>query len=283
MISDQNGLCRLSEIPSGQGDTDNPSQYSWYDADTLILNPNIPWETFLPPTDNDVFSDIKILATKDDSGFNAGMFFCRVDEWVIDTLTDAYAMPRLQPEIEISGNIEQNAMKWIFNKDKNKKRVVYQPISWYNTFSSTERPDSEIKGDMAIHFSGINHDNEGQEKKDAMDTWFGKLQDDPDAWSVPLKRTRYPEEVAAFWDTLGQAKETLSVVEHRDDFSAVEYRLITRLAMQRLKKAVDEEAYDVKQVNRTLHDMLKALRVFDGPDYEDPRFTHRFRWQGGSD
>ena len=246
------------------------------------MNPNIPWETFLPPTDNDIFSDIKILATEDDSGFNAGMFFCRVDEWVIDALADAYAMPRLLPEIEISGNIEQNAMKWIFSKDKNKKHVMYQPVSWYNTFSSAERPDSEMKGDMAIHFSGINHDNEGQEKKAVMDTWFGKLQDDPDAWNVPLEETRYPKEVAAFWDILNQAKETLSVVEHRDDFSAIEYRLVTRVAMQRLRRAVEEDPYDVRDVDRTLRDMLKALRVFDGDDYKDPRFTQRFR-QGGSD
>ena len=258
---------------------------SWYDADTLILNPNIPWETFLPPIDNDVFSEIKILATKDESGFNAGMFICRVDEWVIDDLTDAYAMPRLHPEVEIRGNIEQNAMKWIFSKAENKKRVVYQSQSWYNTFSSAEhstdlRPDDDKKGDMAVHFAGINHDNEGQKKKAVMETWFGKLRDDPEAWNVPLERTRYPAEVAAFWDILGQAKEALSVVERRDDYTALDYRLVTRLAMRKLKWAIEEEAYDVKGVNTTLHDMLKTLQVFDGSKYEDPRFSRRLR-QGG--
>lgn len=255
---------------------------SWYDADTLILNPNVPWETFLPPTDNDLFSDIKILGTIDDEGFNAGMFYCRVDEWVIDVLTDSYAMPRLHPEIEISGNIEQNAMKWIFNKEQNKKHIVYQPLTWYNSFASHERPDSEMKGDMMIHFSGINHDNEGHKKKAVMDTWFGKLQDDPDAWNVPLEQTRYPTEVAAFWDLLAQAKGTLSVIEHRDDFSAIEYRLITRVAMRKLKWAIEEEAYDSEEMKRSLDEMLKALQVVDGPRYEDPRFTQRFR-QGGSE
>lgn len=250
-------------MSDGHEDTNNLPNPSWYDADTLILNPNIQWETFLPPTDNDSFSDIKILGTKDFSGFNSGLFLCRVDEWVVDVLTDAYAMPRLHPEVNIDGNIEQNAMKWIFSKDENRKYVVYQPIIWYNWFASVPRPDDDMKGDMMIHFSGINHDNEGQRKKAVMDTWFDKLQSDPDAWHVPWEQTRYPKEVAAFWDVLRQARELLSLVEHRDDVSAIEYRLITRVAMRELKWAVEEEAYDVRKVNRTLHDMLKALRVLE--------------------
>ena len=238
--------------------------HSWYDADTLILNPNIQWEIFLPPTD-DVFSDIKFLATKDVSGFNAGVFLCRIDEWVIDTLTDAYALPRLYPDVDIAGNIEQNAMKWIFSQEENKKHVVYQPRLWYNWFSTMIRSDKDVKGDMLIHFSGINHDYEGQMKKGVMEAWFSKLTD-PAAWTIPLEKTRYPKEITAFWKHLRAARVLLSYVGNRSGTNLLENEHSIQLARNELKWAVEEEAYDVEKMNTTIHGMLDALRVSERPE-----------------
>ena len=265
MGSERSGLCRSSDFRDAHDITDASCKLSWYDADTLILNPSIPWETFLPPTDNDSFSDIKFLATKDSSGFNAGLFFCRIDEWVVDALTDAYALPRLCPEVNITGNIEQNAMKWMFSKVDNKKHVVYQPSLWYNWFSTTQRPDEDVKGDMVIHFSGINHDNENQLKKAIMEAWFSKLTN-PAAWSVPLEKTRYHTEVPAFWELLRMAQEILSLVEDRGDTSIVENEHTIQIARNELKWTVEEEAYDFEKMNRTIHDMVEALRVSERPE-----------------
>lgn len=226
----------------------------------MILNPEIQWETFLPPTDNDLFADIKVLASKDSSGFNAGVFFCRVDEWVVDTLTDAYALPRLSPEVNITGNAEQNAMKWLFSKVDNKKHVVYQPDLWYNWFSTTHRPDDDVKGDMIVHFSGINHDDENQLKKAIMEAWFSKLTD-PASWSLPLEKTRYHKEVPAFWELLGVARKILSLVEDRGDASTVENEITIQIARNELRWTAEEEAYDFVKMNQTIHDMVEALRV----------------------
>ena len=239
--------------------------HSWYDADTLILNPNIQWEVFLPPTDNEIFSDIKFLATKDVSGFNAGVFFCRVDEWVIDALTDAYALPRLYPEVDIAGNIEQNAMKWIFSQEQNKKHVVYQPRLWYNWFSTMIRPDKDVKGDMLIHFSGINHDYEGQMKKGVMNAWFSKLTD-PAAWTVPLEKTRYPKEISAFWKNLRAARVLLSLVGDRGGTNLLKTEHSIQLARNELKWAVEEEAYDAEKMNMTTIGLLDALRMSERPE-----------------
>lgn len=231
----------------------------------MILNPNVQWETFLPPTDNDLFTDIKVLATKDSSGFNAGVFFCRVDEWVVDTLIDAYALPRLSPEVNITGNIEQNAMKSMFGKVDNKKHVVYQPDLWYNWFSTTHRPDDDVKGDVMIHFSGINHDDENQLKKAIMEAWFSKLTD-PASWSLPLEKTRYPKEVPVFWELLGVARKILSLVEDRGDTSTIEKEITIQLARNELRWTAEEEAYDFQKMNKTIHDMVDALRVSERPD-----------------
>ena len=262
--------------------------HSWYDADTLILNPNIQWEVFLPPTDNEIFSDIKILATKDVSGFNAGVFLCRIDEWVVDALTDAYALPRLYSEVDIAGNIEQNAMKWIFSQEENKKHVVYQPRLWYNWFSTVVRADKDVKGDMLIHFSGINHDYEGQMKKGVMEAWFSKLTD-PAAWSVPLEKTRYPKEISAFWKHLRAARVLLSLVGDRSGTNILKNEHSIQLARNELKWAVEEEAYDVEKMNMTIHGMLHVLRTSERPEdqallkaYEEEQATET-RVQGLSD
>lgn len=261
----RSGLCRSGDFHDAHESTDAPCKYSWYDADTMILNPNIQWETFLPPTDNDLFADIKVLATKDISGFNAGVFFCRVDEWLVDTLTDAYALPRLSPEVNITGNFEQNAMKWLFSKVDNKKHVVYQPDLWYNWFSTTHRPDDDVKGDMIIHFSGINHDDENQLKKAIMEAWFSKLTD-PASWSLPLEKTRYHKEVPAFWELLGVARKILSLVEDRGDTSIIENEITIQTARNELKWTAEEEAFDFEKMNQTIHDMVQALRVSERPD-----------------
>ena len=264
MRSEQSGLCKFKDILAAHNSTEALFERSWYDADTLILNPSIPWEVFLPPTDDDVFSDIKFLATKDVSGFNAGLFLCHIDEWVVDALTDAYALPRLYPEVDIAGNIEQNAMKWIFSKEENKKHVVYQPSLWYNWFSTMQRSDDDVKGDMIIHFSGINHDHEGQLKKGMMEAWFSKLTD-PAAWSVPLEKTKYPREISAFWKQLRAARVLLSLVKDRSDTSTILNDRDVQLARNELKWAVEEEAFDAEKMNKSIHGMLEALRVSDRP------------------
>ena len=89
----------------------------WYDTDTLILNQKIQWKLFLLPN---TFPNIILIATKNIDGFNAGLFFFRVDEWSVEFLSDTYSLPRLRPEIEFAGNIEQNSMKHL-GQEPNKK------------------------------------------------------------------------------------------------------------------------------------------------------------------
>ena len=157
-------------------------------------------------------------------------------------------------------------MKWIFSKDENKKHVVYQPSLWYNWFSKEERPDGDVKGDMVIHFSGINHDDEGELKKTIMETWFSKMQRDPNAWCVPLEKTKYPKEVPTFWRLLKVAREILSLVKDRGDTSTADNEHTIQLARNELRWAVQEEAYDFEKVNKTIFDMSDALRLSERPE-----------------
>lgn len=98
-----------------------------------------------------------------------------------------------------------------------------------------------------------------------MERWFIKTQSHPDAWQVPLEKTRYPREVPAFWELLGEARDILSVVKDRGYGIFTKNQNTIQVARNELRWAVEEEAYDVGKVNRTIHDMLKALRVSEEP------------------
>jgi hypothetical protein len=51
----------------------------WHDRDTIVMNPHIPLDAFLPPEPE--FAHINLLVTKDRNGLNNGVFFVRVSEW----------------------------------------------------------------------------------------------------------------------------------------------------------------------------------------------------------
>lgn len=244
----------------------NTRERRWYDADTLILNPNIQWELFLPP---DTFPDINFLTTKNVDGFNAGLFFFRVDEWSVDILSDAYSLHRLRPEIEISGNIEQNALKYLFGQEQHKKHILYQPQLWYNGIKGREeRAETEVnEGDMLIHFAGVNHDNEEEMKHELMSQWFAKIEQHPDKWQVPLEETKYPREIEAFWRTYKEGKDMLDTVPVRPESQSGPDQEVKR-ARDELKWAVEELAFDAAHLKKCMDDMAQALKAADNPQVE---------------
>ena len=240
----------------------NTRECRWYDADTLILNPNIQWELFLPP---DTFPDINFIATKNVDGFNAGLFFFRVDDWSVEILSDAYSLRRLRPEIEISGNIEQNALKYLLGQDEHKKHILYQPQLWYNGLKGNSRAETEInEGDMLVHFAGINHDNEEEMKSELMSQWFAKIEQHPERWQVPLEKTKYPREIEAFWRMYKQGKEMLDTVPVRPESQSGPDQEVKR-ARDELKWAVEELAFDAAHLKKCMDDMVHALKAADNP------------------
>ena len=246
--------------------------YRWYDADTLILNHNVHWELFLPP---DNFPDIYFMATKNVDGFNAGLCFFRVNEWSVDLLSDAYSLSRLRPEIDISGNIEQNALKYVFDLERNKKHILYQPQLWYNGFKGSERAETEISGgDMLVHFAGVNHVSEGQKKDQLMSLWLAKIEEQPKKWQVPLEKTKYPREIETFWDTYEESKKALADVRVRSDIQVEQYQDV-RSARDILKWAVEESAYDTAYLKTCMKDLARALKAAETPQItmagSDPR------------
>ncbi|KAI4853373.1 hypothetical protein E4T44_00881 [Aureobasidium sp. EXF-8845] len=86
----------------------------WADADALILNPNVPLSIFLPPPD---LSHIHFVGNKDWRGLNNGVFFVRVHPWTVSMFTSAMSFPICHQDVDLGGNVEQEAMRLTFERE----------------------------------------------------------------------------------------------------------------------------------------------------------------------
>ena len=214
------------------------------------------------------------MATKNIDGFNAGLFFMRVHEWSVEFLSDAYSLRRLRPEIDISGCIEQNSMRYLFSQETNKKHVLYQPQSWYNGVKGDARAETEVsEGDMLVHFMGTHRDTGGEEEKEIMGPWYTEIEQHPDKWQLALEEKRYPGEIKAFWKTYKEAKEMLNTVYVRPNTSSEPDQDVKR-AMDALNWAIEEEAYDVEKMKKCMEDMAHVLRAAENPQVAAGSSSH---------
>ena len=190
----------------------------WFDADTIILNDNIPWSIFLPPRED--FSDIHFLGNKDWNGYNCGVFMMRINEWSVNFLTQATAIPLLRPDIPLGvpyPNYEQDAMKWVLEQKGYKEHALYQPREWYNGFSIGAEGELEVKtGDLLIHFPGVS------QKYSQMGHWLDIVENELEKVKLPLANLTLHDNVKDFWATLRTAKQALqSATESRVEDSIV--------------------------------------------------------------
>lgn len=194
-MADVNKLDSLCECNTDRG-------FSWFDADAIITNINIPWSIFLPPSSS--FSDIHIIGSNDGPGFNAGVVLVRVCEWSVKVFTNSAALPEMRSEIEVREDyVEQDAMQWVFRREGNHEHIVYAPQYWFNGYRGNTPPGVRDvqSGDMMTHFAGW-----GAAKAGMITDLFDKLERSPQELQVPLKDTYYSAEIEDFWSMLRDAK-----------------------------------------------------------------------------
>ena len=249
-------------------DQDANKLLSWFDADSIHLNHEIPWTIFLPPNEGELFRDINLLITKDWNGYNAGVFMIRVCEWSVNVLIDAIAIPRLRPEIEIPYR-DQDAFKWVFNQGPNRRHRIYQPRHWWNNFDDMYfggLGERVMNGTFQIHFPGMYG-----KRHDAMGKWLDRIDRHPEEFNIPLANTTYPQEVESYWSRLQSAAEMLQrTEEYKNELKEKEYDVFTsdqgripnRLgnAQTELHEIIQEEAYDKKRLREALLKLDSAVR-----------------------
>jgi hypothetical protein len=113
---------------------------SWFDADTVVMNPNIPIELFLPPVD---FPDIHVIFSKDWNGLNNGVFPIRVHPWSVELLSAVIAYPHYFPDTQLVFRDQSALGKLLENDDYFRNSTIYAPLRTkvIFLFTSRERQD----------------------------------------------------------------------------------------------------------------------------------------------
>lgn len=178
---------------------------SYVDIDTILLNPSIPWSTFLPPSSYPN-QEIHFLGSHDWSSFNAGVFMIRVHPWSVRLLNAAIAIPVIRPDVDLHNCVDQNAIKWVLSTEGFKEHVIYQPSHWWNGIATPWEPMREVKdGDMLVHFAGAQKKNN---KTELIGEWLdGKA--GPKKRDINIKDTGYQKEVKEFWESHTSAQKAL--------------------------------------------------------------------------
>lgn len=191
----------------------------WFDADTIILNPHVGLETFLPPAET--YPDIHLLLAENWDGINAGVFPIRVHPWSV-TLLNAMLSYQLFNDDEHLEFQDQSALSNLLHRFPDfQMNWTVVPHRWFNSFPvnsvfaengswiyadpmtpdhfddgekvNNTQPWKVLKGDMAVHFAGT------QARESWMLPWVHRAEMLSPEWSGPQHLEPLKTRVQQFW------------------------------------------------------------------------------------
>ncbi|KAF2837905.1 glycosyltransferase family 34 protein, partial [Patellaria atrata CBS 101060] len=166
----------------------------WVDADTIILNPYIPIEVFLPPTPE--WDDTHILITHDWNGLNNGVFPVRVHPWSVELFSAILAFRHYRPDYQLTFR-DQSAMDALLKEERFARSAIQTPQRWFNGYqgehNETLQPHQVRRGDFLVHFAGVGH------RQERMQYWLERAEMHKPDWELEVQHTSYPEETRDFW------------------------------------------------------------------------------------
>ncbi|KAJ4356778.1 uncharacterized protein N0V89_004814 [Didymosphaeria variabile] len=177
----------------------------WHDRDTVLMNPQIPLDIFVPPDPE--FSHIHLLVTNDRNGLNNGVFMVRVNQWAFKLFASALSIREYQPEIVLKYT-EQSGMEEAIKRPWWASNVAYVPQRWFNGFPpDTEKNEDNNRahsreGSLLIHFAS----NRDGLRPQRMAHWGEIARNRTSAWDTPVELMLYQEEIAEFWQRVGKGE-----------------------------------------------------------------------------
>lgn len=238
-------LCKPAE--------DRAEWVMWFDADSIIINPKIPLDIFLPPKE---YSNIHFLGNKDHNGLNTGVFFLRVHEWSVRMLASVIAYPTAHPDHDLGCSADQQAMAIKFNETETAASVLYQPRIWYNTYEFRHGYEGS-KGRLLVHFPGLEAD-----RWPHMASWLDRIEKRPREWEQDLAHTMYPADVGAFWDELVRARSALIRAHdlHTQQQQQTPQAAQGQAAESKIYERIGQAAGHLDYVVKTESDRLEAVK-----------------------
>ncbi|KAF2843592.1 glycosyltransferase family 34 protein [Patellaria atrata CBS 101060] len=182
------------------------AQWILYTApDTILLNPLLPLETFLPPTSlapKPLFLGVR--PTRDLPG--TASFFLQVHRDTLSLLVETMAMPLLQATPNQSPDVGAMALGTVLNETNFRNRVYYTPLHWF----AGEGPSRGSRsGDLLIRFPP----SLGGDRWRLMRDWIEKVAQG--VHEIPVEGLKLGKEAEKFWGRVRKARKTLSKGEER--------------------------------------------------------------------
>lgn len=151
-----------------------------------------------------------MLGTKDQNGFNAGMFMVRINEWSVNMLAEVVALRQLEPTVDLPF-FDQTAIDYVVKREGHSEHVLYQTHNWWNAFGIQSPPfDTDL---FTLHFAGVDCCGQLESKATVMGRWLEKLENDEDAYYKPLDNLTLSVEVSDYWAKLSKARKTIKLAE----------------------------------------------------------------------
>ncbi|EME39449.1 glycosyltransferase family 34 protein [Dothistroma septosporum NZE10] len=175
----------------------------WVDADTIILNPYIPIEVFLPKPGSE-FDDVHLMYSNDWNGLNNGVFPVRVNQWSAQLFSAITSFRHYRPEAPLVFR-DQSAMDMLMKEPAFANNIVQSPQRWFNAYqgehNETLAPFQIRRGDFLVHFAGVPN------REERMNYWLERAEQHLDDWEIPVKSTSYLQEVRDFWSEQSAARK----------------------------------------------------------------------------
>lgn len=223
----------------------------WVDADTVLLNPYIPVDVFLPPPGAE-FEDINVVYSNDWNGLNNGVFPIRVNQWAVTLFAGIVAYRHFRPNDGLQFR-DQSAMDTLMREMGGEKHSVQAPQRWFNAYqgehNETLAPFQIRRGDFLVHFAGVG------DREERMNFWLQRAEQHLDDWEVPLKSTSYPQEARDFWNEQRQIRK-----EEKEALAL--QRTLARELLQKAQKRLDDYGDRLAEAQRTpIIEQIELLTV----------------------
>ena len=175
----------------------------WVDADTVILNPYVPIEIFLPPRKPE-FEETYLLYANDWNGLNNDVFLVKVNQWAVKFFSAIVSYRHYKPTEKLAFR-DQSAMDKVMKEPYFVNNVVQAPQRWFNAYqgehNETLAPFQIRRGDLLVHFAGVPN------REQRMGYWLDRAEEHLEDWGVPVKSTSYPQERKEFWEEFTRGRQ----------------------------------------------------------------------------
>ncbi|KAL8829324.1 MAG: hypothetical protein Q9191_002078 [Dirinaria sp. TL-2023a] len=232
----------------------------WVDADTVVTNPKLPLDIFLPP---DEFPHLHLLTTADPNGLNNGIFFLKVHPWSVELLSSVIAYRIFRPDEELRFR-DQSALQVLLKEKRFRRNFVIVPQRWFNAYQpehdgSRTLPFQILPGDLLVHFAGV--PNRGPR----MRVWLDRAEKHLPEWELELEYTNHLNETKIFWadqlDVLAKERsEAQSFMEPASELLAR-----TKQQLSTHSRAIDSG--ELEQVEKHVKQLMTSLDEYsDDPE-----------------